>query len=59
MNRLQNKIKKLRAGLQKLRGYLFLQSLPKKEREKFYNALKELGEFEDLLIIKYILPKQK
>jgi hypothetical protein len=55
MKRLQNKIKRLRAGLQELRGDLFLQSLPKKEKEMFYNSLKLLGEFEDIIIIKYIL----
>jgi hypothetical protein len=55
MKRLQNNIKRLRAGLQELRGDLFLQSLPKKEKEMFYNSLKLLGEFEDIIIIKYIL----
>lgn len=52
MQKLQSKIKKLRAELQELR--FEMKDIPKEEKEIFYNSLKLLSEFEDILIIKYI-----
>lgn len=57
MKKLQNKIKALRIKLQELRHDLFFQSLPKKEKEKFYTSLKLLNEFEDFIIINHIIKK--
>lgn len=58
MKKLQNKIKALRVKLQELRNDLFFQSLSKEEKEVFYNSLKLLSEFEDMLIINHIINKK-
>lgn len=57
MKRLQAKIRTLRAKLQELRMDLFFQSLPEKERKIFYDALRKLNDFEDVLIINHIMKK--
>lgn len=58
MKRLQRKIKILRAKLKEIRTDLFFQSLTKEEKIMFFNSLKLLSEFEDILIIKYILNRK-
>ena len=55
MKRLQNKIKALRAKIKDLREDLFFQSLPKEEKELFYNSLRQLNDFEYCLIINHIV----
>lgn len=57
MKRLQTKIRTLRVKLQELRANPLLLNLRKEEKEVFYEALKKLGEFEDMLIINHIIKK--
>lgn len=57
MKRLQNKIKVLRLKLNELRSDLFFQSMKLNEKKLFYASLKNLNDFEDILIINYIMKK--
>ena len=55
MEKLQNKIKTLREKLQELRVDSSFQKLSQKDKKVFYDSLKKLNDFEDTLIIKYLI----
>lgn len=56
---LQKIIKKSRRQLQEVRFNEQFSTLQKKEKELFYNSLRLLNDFEDTIIINYILPYAK
>ena len=58
MQSLVNYIGKRLEELREKRKDLFFQSLPKEMKEKYYNALRLLDEFQDDIIINYLIKKK-
>jgi len=59
MKRLQQKIRTLRGKLQEIRNDLFFQSLPKMQKEQYYEALRLISDVEDHIIINHIMKNDK
>ena len=58
MKSLSNYIGKRLNELTEKRKDLFFQSLPEEMKTKFYNALRLLNEFQDDVIINYLIKKK-